>query len=150
MFGKHNLEFSKISDQIYLGSNMCCGHHFSKLEDLGIAADIDLEEEKSERPRDLQIYLWLPVKDHTAPTQTQLATGAAAIDKVVEAGKKVYVHCRSGHGRAPTMVAAYFILTGKKPAEAFKIVKEKRPEVHLEEVQFQALEVFWKKLREVN
>lgn len=150
IFAKHNLEFSKITDQIYLGTNMCCVHHFSKLKSLGVSADVDLEEEKSERPQDLEAYLWLPVKDHTAPTQTQLKIGAGTINEMVKAGKKVYVHCKNGHGRAPTMIAAYFILTGKTPTEAVELVKSRRPEIHLEDSQFKALEKFWENLKGVK
>jgi len=57
--------------------------------------------------------------------------------------KKVYVHCQNGHGRAPTLVAAYLIRQGKTPMEAIEFIKSKRPTIHLEEVQISALETFF-------
>ncbi len=147
IFGKaHNLEFSKITDQIYLGNNMCCGLHFKSLQDLGISADVDLEETQLEKPEGIEVYLWLPVKDHTAPNQDQLEVGTKVINDMVKAGKKVYVHCKNGHGRAPTMVAAYLVRQGKTPTEAVEFIKQKRPEIHLEGNQMGVLEEFWKKL----
>jgi len=118
-----------------------------KLKELGISVDIDLEEEKSERPAGVEVYLWLPVKDHTPPTQTQLEIGTAAIGMAVKSGKKVYVHCKNGHGRAPTMVAAYLILSGKTPQEAVGLIKVARLQIHLEESQLKALEKFWENLK---
>lgn len=132
-------EYSQITEQIFVGTNMCCGIHTADLQHLGLDADIDLEEERSEAPPKVGVYLWLPVKDLSAPTHTQLEIGVAAIDKIVREGKKVYVHCKNGHGRGPTLVAAYFIFKGMKLEEAVAKIKEKRPEIHLEEVQIKAL-----------
>ena len=61
--------------------------------------------------------------------------------------KKVYVHCQNGHGRAPTLVAAYFIKQGKQVEDAVNLIKDKRPAIHLEEVQKQALEEFSKRIK---
>ena len=54
----------------------------------------------------------------------------------------VYVHCKNGHGRAPTLVAAYLTRKGKPPAEAEAFIKSKRPSIHLEEAQRAALRYF--------
>ena len=49
--------------------------------------------------------------------------------KVIKEGKKFYVHCRFGHGRAPTMLAAYFISKGDTAEEAVKKIKPETPMV---------------------
>ncbi len=136
------IEFSQITDQIYIGTNMCCSVHAGKLSELGLYADIDLEEERQESPPEVEVYLWLPVKDLSAPTKTQLDIGVKALDALVKDGKKVYVHCKNGHGRSPTLVAAYFISQGLSMDEAIKKIEEKRPEIHLEDVQLKALKNF--------
>jgi len=138
------VQVSKISEFIYLGTNLCCTTtpHVKVLLDLGIKADIDLEEDRQEQTPGVDTYLWLPVKDHFAPTQEQLDTGVAVIDSLVKNQKKVYVHCRNGHGRSPTLVAAYFIKQGMKVNDSIGLVKSKRSEVHMTEIQLNALELF--------
>lgn len=59
---------------------------------------------------------------------------------------KVYIHCKNGHGRGPSLVIAYFIYKGMSFDEAFILVKSKRKEIHLEKVQIKALKKFQEKL----
>jgi protein-tyrosine phosphatase len=138
----NNCTLTQITDQIYLGSHLPGRHHWEALIDMGITADIDMEFEHTERPRGIEIFLWLPTKDFHAPTQTQLLTGARMIGDLVSQGKKLYVHCRLGHSRSTTLLSAYFILQGETPQSAFALIKSKRPQVHLEQAQEDALEEF--------
>lgn len=146
--GIHNnikeLEYNYIADGVYIGTNRCCQTHFDeKLRKEGITADISLEEERVDTPFGVDFYIWIPVKNHTAPTNEQLDFGVATLEKLVGMKKKIYVHCQNGHGRAPTLVAAYLIRQGKTLAEAIDFIKLKRPTIHLEEVQRSALETFF-------
>ncbi len=138
------LQFNQITEQIYLGTNLCCTAipHVKVLLDLGIKADIDLEEERQEQISGVDTYLWLPVKDHEAPTQEQLDTGVSVIDRLVKNQKKIYIHCKNGHGRSPTLLAAYFISQGMEVNEAIEKIRSKRPEIHIREVQIEALKSF--------
>lgn len=135
-------DFSQITETVFLGTNLCCHSksHIQELLDIGITAEIDLEKERQEKAPDVPVYLWLPVTDKEAPTVEQLAAGVGLITQMSKAGKKVYVHCKNGHGRSPTMVAAYLISEGKFVSEAIDLIKAARPEIHLEEVQLKALE----------
>lgn len=137
-------QFNQITDLIYLGTNLCCTAtpHIKVLMDLGIRADIDLEEERQEQTPEIDTYLWLPVKDHQAPTQEQLDTGVAVIDSLVKNNKKVYLHCKNGHGRSPTLLAAFFISQGMEVDEAIEKIRSKRLEIHIREVQMEALNKF--------
>ncbi len=136
-------EYSQITEHIYIGTNQCCKAHFDKeLTDAGIVADVSMEQENLDNPFGAEFFLWLPTIDHTAPTQAQLHVGVATLTELIAQNKKVYVHCKNGHGRAPTMVSAYLISTGKSPEEAVALIKEKRPPIHLEDVQIAALEEF--------
>jgi hypothetical protein len=89
------MEYSMITPYIYIGTNMCCGVHFQKLFKLGIKADIDLEETRSDRegPEKMKFFLWLPTEDHTSPIQDQLLFGARAIETLVTKKIMTYVHC---------------------------------------------------------
>ena len=137
------LEYDYITDGIYIGTNQCCQTHFDeKLKKEGITADVSLEEDRLDAPFGVDFYVWIPVKNHTPPSPDQLEFGVSTLKKFVQMGKKVYVHCKNGHGRAPTLVAAYLISKGKSPEEAEELVKSKRPTMHLEEVQREALQNF--------
>lgn len=141
------LEYNYIADGIYIGNNQCCQTHFDeKLKQEGIESDISLEEERVDTPFGVQFYVWIPVKNHTAPTSEQLSFGVATIEKLVGMQKKIYIHCQNGHGRAPTFVAAYLIKKGKTVDEAINFIKDRRPTIHLEKVQKNAVEEFYKHL----
>lgn len=143
----HGLDYSYIDDGIYIGTNQCCQMHFDQdLIKNGVTADISLEEARVDQPFGVESYLWLPVKDHAAPSQDQLKLGVAALTKFVEIKKKVYVHCKNGHGRAPTLVAAYLVSKGMSAEDAELFVKSKRPSTHLQDSQREALKIFAKSI----
>lgn len=140
-------EYDKVTDYIYVGSNQCCQVHFEKsLLKKGIKADISLEKERLDAPFGVDYFLWLPIKDFTAPTQKQLLVGAETVKTFADNKIKVYVHCKRGHGRSPTLVTAYFILEGLKYDEALKKIRAKR-QIHLRSSQIKALKKFEEKYR---
>ena len=134
--------YNQITQNIWLGTNMCCLAHNATLLKLGFDADLDLEEARPEEPPHTKIYLWLPTPDHQAPTQTQLETGVDLIASLIKQNLKMYLHCKNGHGRAPTLLTAYLMATGLDWDAAFNFIKSKRPVVHLNDVQRAALQVF--------
>lgn len=149
MNNKHpseKIDFNYITDGIYIGTNQCCQTHFDEeLKKLGITADISLEEDRLDAPFGIDFYAWIPVKNHMPPTTDQMEFGVTILEKLVAMKKKVYVHCKNGHGRAPTLVSAYLIRKGKSPEEAEALIKSKRPTIHLEETQREALRDFSRK-----
>ncbi len=141
--GQPDFEYNQITDHIYLGTNACCVDHFkNELLNIGVKSDISLEKENLDAPYGVEMFLWLPTVDHTPPTPSQLQTGIDAIISLVQQDEKLYVHCKNGHGRAPTLVAAYLIQTGMTADEAVALIKLKRPVIHLEESQLKALHSF--------
>ena len=72
-------------------------------------------------------YLYLPTLDNEPPTLGQLREGVAFIVAEIGQGGGVYVHCRSGVGRAAMMVAAYLVSTGLTPDQAWARIREARP-----------------------
>jgi protein-tyrosine phosphatase len=139
------LEYNEIIDGIFIGTNKCCRMHLDALlKKGGVTADMSLEETVVDRPLGVEVYVWIPVKAHTAPTQRQLDFGADALKKLVEQKSKIYVHCKNGHGRAPTMVAAYLIRKGMSADDAEALIKSKRPSIHIEGAQREALRTFEK------
>lgn len=135
-----NIDYNHILDGIYIGTNQCCQTHFDKeLRKEGIDADISLEEERIDAPFGVRFYIWLPVKNQEAPTNDQFDFGVSVLEKLIAMKKKVYVHCQNGHGRAPLLVAAYIVSTGKTPDEAISIIKSERPATHLNDLQMKSL-----------
>lgn len=136
------LEYDQITEHIYLGTNQCCQPHFEEsLLKAGIRADISLEYERLDTPFGVDFFLWLPVVDKQPPSQQQLLVGAKTIKDLVDNNIKLYVHCKRGHQRSPTLVAAYFILEGLGPRSAIKRVRDKRA-IHLTRGQMKALTEF--------
>lgn len=141
-------DYNQITDEIYIGTNSCCTTHFNtSLLDKDILADISLENKKIDQPFGVKYYLWLPTIDHAAPSMEALALGIQVLTFLVNNKIKVYLHCQNGHGRAPTLVAAYFISQGMSVDKAIKKIKAKRREIHIEPVQKAALEQFAKKVK---
>ncbi len=138
------LEYNRITEHIYLGTNQCCQPHFEEsLLKAGIRADISLEQEHLDSPFGVDFFLWLPVVDKQPPSQQQLLVGARTIKDLDDNNIKVYVHCKRGHQRGPTLVAAYFILEGWGPRSAIKKVRDMRA-IHLTRGQMKALAEFSK------
>ncbi len=142
-------EYSYIDDGIFIGTNVCCKMHFDeRLLAEGITADISLEIESIDMPFGVDYYLWLPVVDKTPPKLKQYIVGVDTIENMVANGIKVYVHCMFGHGRSPSLVAAYFIKKGKTVEEAIDLIKSKRDSIHLEDSQVESLREYEKFIRE--
>jgi hypothetical protein len=137
------LDYDHITDGIYAGTNQCCAVGLSEvLKKEGITADISLEDVRLDHPFGVDAYLWLPTHDHTPPSPDQLHIGVQTLDELVRQKRKVYVHCKNGHGRASTLLAAYLIAKGKNLGEAIDVIKKGRPSIHLQDSQKEALEQF--------
>ncbi len=140
-----SFNYDIIERYILIGTSIETRAHFERLLKLGMAADIDLQEEKMDTPSGVESFLWLPTKDFTPPTQRQLTIGSHFIEDMVNHKMRCYVHCNAGNGRAPTLVAAYYILAHEmNPTEAIKKIKTKRPSVNPNTTQRQALEKFYR------
>ncbi len=138
------LDYDHIIDGVYIGTNQCCVMGLADvLKKEGITADISLEEDRLDTPFGVDVYLWIPVVDHMAPTMDQLSFGAESIEKLVTQGRKIYVHCKNGHGRAPTFVAAYLIRKGYEPEKAIKFIASKRDGVHTHKPQEEILNKYY-------
>jgi len=131
------MDVSRIDSQVFIGTNACCMFHLSKgLLDQGVTCDISLEQDMVDKPIGVDCFLWLPTPDHTAPSIHNTTVGAAALDEMLKQGRKVFIHCQNGHGRAPTFYAAYLVLKrGMDWAAAWEAIRASRPEAHLDPPQ---------------
>ena len=127
IYGIPNLKRCHITADLFLGSQYnLLG--LKKLKGLGITAIVNMrthsiyEESQYEGFK----YLHLPTIDNTPPTMQDLIKGADFIDAEIKNGGKVYVHCRQGLGRGPTMAIAYLIKLGTTYEDAFNLIKKIR------------------------
>ncbi len=137
------LDYNYITDGIYIGTNQCCALGLAEvLKKEGITADISLEDVRLDHPFGVAMYAWIPTPDMTPSAQDQLAFGVASLKEIMQQKRRVYVHCKNGHGRASTLVAAYLISLGKSVDEALEIIKKGRPQIHIQNNQREALNEF--------
>ena len=126
--GRVSLRFSEVTPNILIGPQY--GRFGkSKLQKAGVTASVSMRAEYDDEAYGLAMkeYSYLPTVDNTAPSIEHLQQGVEFMRGVVESGGTVYVHCGSGVGRAPTMVAAYLISQGMSVQEAIDQIHAARP-----------------------
>jgi dual specificity MAP kinase phosphatase len=130
---------SEITPQIWVGPQFNARGKRS-LESFGVTGDVNMrvEFDDAEHGLALEHYCHLPTVDDDCPSPEHFQKGVDFIRSVVADGGKVYIHCKGGIGRAPTM-AAYFIAEGKTLDEALAVIKARRPFIYITPPQMEAL-----------
>jgi len=138
--------FQKISDNLYrfftgmptlkrcqITANLFLGSQYNliglkKMKALGITAIINMRMHSvySQAQYEGFNYLHLPTEDNTPPPIEVLQKGADFANEQVKNGGKIYIHCRQGLGRGPTMAIAYLLKTGLTFEDAFTLIKKVR------------------------
>lgn len=141
--GRVSLRFSRVTPRVYLGPQY---GRFGKrsLARAGVTASISMRAEFDDSLRGLEMtdYSYLPTLDNTAPSIEHLKEGVAFIEGIIAREGVVYVHCGSGVGRAPTMVAAYLIAQGQTTDEAIDHIQSVRPFIRILPSQVERLREF--------
>lgn len=125
--GLPRLNRSQITGHLFLGSQYnLLG--LQKLKALGVTAIVNMRthNDYSDAEHEGIKYLHLPTVDNTPPPLDVLLKGADFIDNEIKNNGIVYVHCRQGLGRGPTMAMAYLIKTGLTFEEAYAMIKKVR------------------------
>ncbi len=143
LMGRPVLRYCQITPDLYVGGQMNA-RGWRRLAARGLTASLNMRSEFDDSVYGLgpENYLWLPTDDDHAPTLDQLRQGVGFIRATLERGGRVYVHCASGVGRAPTMAAAYLVSTGLTPGEALALIRKTRPFIKPTAAQVAALEQF--------
>lgn len=68
-----------------------------------------------------------PIPDGHPPTLAEARTICLELDRRLESGEVVAVHCLAGLGRTGTVLAAYLVHRGGEPREALETVRAARP-----------------------
>jgi ADP-ribosyl-[dinitrogen reductase] hydrolase len=94
------------------------------LLEAGFDTFIDLTEAGELPPYDIYLpgrvqHVRKPIPDHGVPRDPQhMVETVAALRAALDAGRRVYVHCRAGIGRTGTVVACHLMDCGLEPREA--------------------------------
>jgi protein-tyrosine phosphatase len=122
------MHFNQITEHLFVGTHFT-SDEWERLDNLGITANVNLRDEARDRfdGSAPQVSLWLPTRDWHGPNVETIEIGARFIASMIEAGHKVYVHCRFGAGRAPIVGAGYLVTTGMTGEEALRFMKKQRP-----------------------
>jgi Dual specificity phosphatase, catalytic domain len=138
--GMPTLKRCQITANLFLGSQYnLLG--LRKLKALGVTAIINMRMHSvySEGQYEGFNYLHLPTPDNTPPPIETLIKGADFADQEIKKGGKVYIHCRQGLGRGPTMTIAYLLKTGLTFEDAFTLVKKVRTFINPRPTQIERL-----------
>ena len=102
----------------------------SWLRNSGIKALVCLNKERpldDKQVKELGFeYLFLPVKDFTAPTQDNMTEFVRFAREMIGHNMPVAVSCGAGIGRTGTMLAAYLVSLCFSPEEALKEIEVTR------------------------
>ena len=100
------------------------------LRDAGIRAIVCLNKEHPLNDKQVKglgfEYLFVPVKDFTAPKQEGIEEFVKFTDEMIGQNLPVMVCCGAGIGRTGTLLAAYLVSQCALPEEALKQIEEKR------------------------
>ncbi len=125
------MNFSKINDQLYIGTTPKRAD-FTILHELKVDLVINMRLGRPPQhdPLDPPIrILWLPVLDSPLIPipMSMLHKGVQEALEVIEAGGIVYTHCTRGRHRGPAMGACILIAQGMDPYQAMELIKQRRP-----------------------
>lgn len=133
---------SQITPQLHVGGQYK-RRGWRRLKARGVTAVVNMRIEFDDYKAGIAppAYMHLPTVDDHAPSLAQLRQGVEFIKENMAAGG-VYIHCKSGVGRAATMAVAYLVDTGLSPDEAWAAVRRIRPFVRPTSVQIEQIERF--------
>ncbi|MGY4539440.1 protein tyrosine phosphatase (PTP) superfamily phosphohydrolase (DUF442 family) [Mucilaginibacter sp. UYNi724] len=128
IFGMPRLKRCQITADLFLGSQYN-RVGLRKMKALGITAIINMRIHSVYTEAQYQgfRYLHLPTPDNTPPPLDVLVQGADFADTEIKKNGKVYIHCRQGLGRGPTMTIAYLLKTGLTLEDALVLIRKVRP-----------------------
>ena len=96
-------------------------------------------------------FLHLPTEDHGAVSPPMLRDGVAFVNRHLDRGERVLVHCQHGIGRSATLALCVLVSRGMAPLQALQLAKDRRSLVSPSPAQYEAWTEWlrdWKRDRE--
>lgn len=128
--------YDRIDETVILGA-LPMWWHFDQLSALGVRRVVNMIDEfgghltqMGEIERRKWRELYLPTPDYVQPTLDDLTRAVDFIDEAASRQESVYVHCKAGKGRAPTVVVAYLMRKhNMSPRQAQDYIVARRPQI---------------------
>lgn len=141
--GLPQLKRSQITHELFLGGQYG-NRAITTMHKIGITGIVNMRMRSLDDKKFGEHFtiLNLPTSDFHAPSNEHLLKGVEFIHAQIEKKGKVYIHCRLGEGRGPTMVIAYLLSLGMSYEDALSSVKEVRPFIGLSRAQVEMLQAF--------
>lgn len=131
---------SRVTPQIWVGPQFNRrGKEYLAAQGVNGCVNLRVEFDDAAHGLALQHYCYLPTVDDDCPSPEHFQKGVDFIREVVQSGGQVYIHCKAGVGRAPTLAAAYFVAEGMSVEEAVALIKRTRPFITITPPQLEAL-----------
>jgi protein-tyrosine phosphatase len=91
------------------------------------AAELELQDEEAQSLREGLEFHAFPIPDRGVPrSRVDLTKLVRRLERALESGKNVAVHCRQGIGRSSMVVASLLVSAGEEPDEAFRRIEKAR------------------------
>jgi len=143
---KHSSRVSKIFNNIYLGPAADNTKILSFITSSNIECIIDLREKHELKHLNTlnlitnNCYFNVPIKDDSVPKDEDFIGIMSIMDKLIKERRKIYINCRLGRGRSPTILLAYLACRFKKPIPyLYLLIAFRRPSIKLTEEQMKFL-----------
>ena len=136
----------EILPWLHIGRVPVHGPDMRYIKEAGFGAVLDLCGDNPAEGRLAKLngieFLYEHVVDGTCPSLEQFRKLVNWISQQREAGRKVYVHCHAGMGRAPTVVIAFLVMMGVSLSSAIRTVLTRRRRTEVSRAQFVGLAQF--------
>lgn len=154
--GIRPFEYDRITDRVLAGRNPLLQADIERLLQEGVTHILDLREAQEWMPPnigkeavDFQHICGLqrkhlPIPDFTTPDQEDFTAAVIFLVKTLRVpNAQVYVHCRAGMERTPTILVAYFALEWEtSSAETLARLQQARPKFQPLPHQWEAVNVW--------
>ena len=137
------IKYSRLAPNIYVGAqHRRMGKR--KLAKLGVNGSLNLRSEFDYMDGSYRFehYLHLPVDEYSAPSQADLDDSVLFAKKITHLNGSVYIHCREGVSRAPTIAAALLIESGDSLEVAIEKLYAMRPFINILPIQMESLRIY--------
>jgi predicted protein tyrosine phosphatase len=131
-----------LTNHLAVGGSFPARHAKTLAEVHGVRVVVDLRTEACDDEAVLRrhhlTFLHLPTDDHCAVNPAMLRDGVAFVNRHLEKGERVLVHCEHGIGRSATLALCVLVSRGMEPLAALELAKRRRSLVSPSPAQYQA------------
>jgi atypical dual specificity phosphatase len=124
------------------------------LKGIGVTTLVTLEEKATVPPEQLEklgfAHVHEPVPDMGVPSLDRAAWLCSELERRLQAGEVIAVHCRAGLGRTGTVLASQLVFEGSTAREAIERVRRLNPRCIQSQVQIEFLSFLEKEIRAVK